>query len=143
MNKGNKYLILLLISSMIAINGCGGGKYSDAAKATNEYADIMEDFSTSIEKSKNAGDAAKAINNFTDRMVKLAPKMEKLQEKYPELQTMDKLPDELVKAQNRLEEVSKKFSNSMMKMMPYMNDPEVQKAQERMNQLMQNLQVDM
>ena len=140
MNKRNKLLSLCLISSLIVINGCGG-KYSDAEKATNEYADIMEDFSTAINKSNSASDAAKAINNFADRMVKLAPKMEKLQKKYPELQTMDKLPKELEDAQKRLNEVSQKFTASMIKMMPYMNDPEVQKAQERMDMLMQNMKM--
>ena len=140
MNKRNILLIMYLTVSLNFISGCGGGKYSDAKKATNEYADIMEEFAAAIDKSNNASDAAKAMNNFTDRMVKLAPKMEKLQEKYPELQTTDP-PEELAESQKRLEEVSEKFGNSMMKMMSYMNDPEVLKAQERMSQLMQNLQM--
>ena len=140
MKKVNIFLILCLISTITVINGCGG-KYSDAKKATEEYADIMEEYINAIDKSNNASDVAKAINNFTDKIAKLAPKMAKLQEKYPELQTSNTPPKELAESQKRIEALSQKFSNSMMKMIGYMNDPEVKKAQERMNEIMQKMKI--
>ncbi len=140
MKKGNAFLILCLISSMIIINGCGGGKYSDAKKVTNEYADAMDDFVTAINKSNNASEVAKAMDSFTDKMAKIAPKLKEIEKKYPELQNMSTPPKELEESKKRMEEVSQKYTSSMMKLVQYVNDPQVQKAQERMSQVMQKLQ---
>ena len=140
MKSHNIYILVSLIAPLILLNGCGGGKYSDAKKVTNEYADAMDDFSTAINKSNSAGDVAKAMDSFTDKMAKIAPELKKIQEKYPELQGMTTPPKELEESKKRIEEVTQKYTSSMMKLAQYVNDPQVQKAQERMSQVMQKLQ---
>jgi len=69
-------------------------------------------------------------------MENLWPKMQKLSEKYPELKDRNNQPEELKESQKKAEEVSKKMVASMMKIMPYMMDPEVQKAQQRLHAVM-------
>ena len=46
------------------------------------------------------------------------------------------IPEELKESQKKAEALGQKMAGSMMKIMPYMNDPEVQKAQERMGAAM-------
>ncbi|MBN2591699.1 MAG: hypothetical protein JXA96_17670 [Sedimentisphaerales bacterium] len=128
----------LILVSMALINGCGSKKYADVEKATNDYTKAMENMAASIEKATNASDVAKAINNYNDKMEILTPKMKKISEKYPELKDKNNIPEELKECQKRAEEAAQKFTSSMMKAMPYMNDPEVQKAQQRMGEVMMN-----
>ena len=92
-----------------------------------------------LDKSGNAKDVAKAINHFADKMEAIMPRMKKLAEKYPELKDTSNVPEELRDSQKKAEAAGRKIAGSMMKIMPYMADPEVQKAQERMNAaMMQN-----
>lgn len=51
-------------------------------------------------------------------------------------QNGEDLPEELKESQDRAEEVSAKMANSFMKLMKYMDDPEVMAAQERMGKIM-------
>ena len=126
----------LILVSMVVINGCGGKKYGDVEKTTNDYSKAMEDMAASIEKATSASDVAKAINNFSDQMEKLAPAMKKINEKYPELKDTNNTPEELKECQKRAMEATQKYTAAMMKAMPYMADPEVLKAQERMGEVM-------
>ena len=134
------YPMLLLLSISLLFTGCGGGKYADAKKVSEEYIDITDDYITSLDKANSAEDVVKAINTFSDKMEKLIPKMKKIQEKYPDLNNTDTLPKELVETQKKAEELSQKVAGSMMKMMNYMSDPKVQEAQQHMTNTMMNLQ---
>jgi len=98
-------------------------------------ASLIEEYAAALDKAGSAPDVAKATNQFVDKMEKLAPAMQKLTEKYPELKSGQNLPEPLKKVQTRMEEASKKMMGSMMKAAPYMNDPEVQKAQQRLESL--------
>ena len=96
----------------------------------------MQGYVDDLDKTESAKDAAKAINRFADGMEDLWPKMKALSEKYPELKDRNNVPEELKEMQAEAAEVGKKMGSSMMKLMPYMNDPDVQKAQKRLQELM-------
>jgi len=114
------FLSLLTISFLII--GCGG-KYSDAKKMNEEFIALVEDYIADLDKADNAKGAAKAINRFADGMEDLWPRMQKLSEKYPELKDKSNPPEE-------------KMAGAMIKLMAYIKDPEVQKAQKRLGAVM-------
>ena len=131
-------VVISLACVLIAIPflpGCGGEKYADVEQASNQWVSAMEGYTTALDKAANAQDVAKATNQFADKMEKLTPTMQKLSDKYPELKNNQNPPEPLKKVQSRMEEAGKKMMASMMKAAPYMNDPEVQKAQQRLDSL--------
>lgn len=116
-------------------NGCAG-KYADVKKANADFVKITESYVADLEKAGDAKAVAKAMNKFADEMGKMWPKMQKLSEKYPELKDRDNPPEELKESQKAAEEVGKKMGATFMKIMPYMKDPEVVKAQKRLSEAM-------
>ena len=128
-------LVLLVLAVALLISGCGG-KYADAKKVNKEYMEVVQRYIDDLGKAEEAKDAAKAINRFADGMEELWPKMKALSEKYPELKDRNNPPEELKEMQAQAQEMGKKMGNSMMKVMPYMTDPEVQKAQKRLQEVM-------
>ena len=126
---------LCVLSLLFLLAGCGG-KYSDVKKINEQYIDLVEAHIADLDKADNAADVATALNRFADGMEDLWPEMQKLSEKYPELKDKSNPPEELKETQKRSEELGKKMAGSMMKMMQYMMDPEVQKAQQRLGAVM-------
>ena len=135
MKRGLFLSLLCALAVSFLIAGCGG-KYADAKKVNQEYMDLVQGYVDDLDKTESAKDAAKAINRFADDMEDLWPKMKALSEKYPELKDRNNVPEELKEMQAEAAEVGKKMGSSMMKLMPYMNDPDVQKAQKRLQELM-------
>jgi hypothetical protein len=76
------------------------------------------------------------MNRYSDELEELWPRMKKLSEKYPELKDESNPPEELKASQAQAKEVGMKMGQTFMKAMPYMSDPEVRKAQERMARIM-------
>lgn len=130
--------LVCVLTTIPFLPGCGGGKYADVEQASNQWVSAMEGFTAALDKAAGAPDVAKAINQFADKMEKLAPTMQKLSDKYPELKNNQNPPEPLKKVQTRMEEAGKKMMGAMMKAAPYMNDPEVQKAQQRLEALDMN-----
>jgi uncharacterized protein YukE len=122
-----------VLTAIPFLSGCGGGKYADVEQASNQWVSAMEGYAAALDKAGSAQDVAKATNQFADKMEKLAPTMQKLQDKYPELKNEQNMPEPLKKLESRMEEAGKKMMGAMMKIAPYMNDPEVQKAQQRLD----------
>jgi uncharacterized protein YjgD (DUF1641 family) len=135
MKKGLFLPLLCTLAILLLISGCAG-KYADAKKVNKEYMELVKGYLDDLDKTESAQDAAKAINRFADGMQDLWPKMKALTEKYPELKDRDNIPEELKEMQAEAAEVGKKMGGSMMKLMPYMQDPEVQKAQKRLQETM-------
>ena len=135
MKKGLFLPLLCALAVLLLIAGCAG-KYADAKKVNKEYMALIRGYIDDLDKTENAQDAAKAINRFADGMQDLWPKMKALSEKYPELRDRDNVPEELRELQAEAEEVAKKMGSAMRKLMPYMQDPEVQKAQKRLQETM-------
>jgi len=115
-----------------------GGKYGDAKSLLAKMLDGMDNFAASMEKVTDAKSAAGAINKFKDLMADLKPKMQALDKKYPELKDQANPPEELKAEMKRMEEISGKMMNAMMKAAQFATDPEVQKAQEALNKVMQD-----
>ena len=128
-------MILIFLTILCLAPGCGN-KYSDVNKMNEKFVDLMESYVEDLNKSDNAKEVAKAINRYADSLEDLWPKMQQLSEKYPELKDNNSLPEELKASQKSAEEVGKKMAGAMMKIMPYMRDPEVQKAQQRLGAVM-------
>jgi len=135
MKKGLLLPVLCALAVLLLIAGCAG-KYDDAKKVNKEYVALVQGYVDDLDKTENAQDAAKAINRFADGMEGLWPKMKALSEKYPELKDRNNIPEELKELQAEAAEVGKKMGSSMMKLMPYMQDPEVQKAQKHLQEVM-------
>jgi predicted nuclease with TOPRIM domain len=135
-----KKTTMVLCAGIMAVSllsvGCGG-KYSDVKKVNGEFSTVVKSFSADIEKVENAGDAAKALNKFADNLEELMPKMQALSDKYPELEDETNLPEELQELQAETEEAAQKMVGNMMKLMNYLQDPEVMKAQQRLSTIMQ------
>jgi len=115
--------------------GCGG-KYSDVKQVNEEYVEMVETYVADLEKADDKDDVVKAMNNFTDDLEEIWPRMRELAEKYPELENSDEPPEELKESMENAEKVGAKIASSFMKIMQYMDDPEVQAAQERMGRVM-------
>jgi hypothetical protein len=130
-----KVWIVLLGVSMFVVFACGG-KYDEAKTVLNDYADATEAYVTQIDKSGDADTVAAAIKAYTAKLAELTPKLQKIHETYPELRTGKDLPQELEKIGTRMEAMGEKMQASMMKIMPYMMDPAVQKAMTEQAQAM-------
>ena len=135
MKKSIQILFLCLLAMSLMMIGCGG-KYSDVKKVTEKYIDLSEDYVADIDKADDAKAIAKAMNRFADGMEELWPEMKKISEKYPELKDKNNQPEELKEVRKRAEEVSQRMAKGMMKVFPYIKDPEVQKAQQRLGAIM-------
>jgi len=142
MRKGGRLVkktVLGLVSLlMIVFIGCGG-KYSDAVEVNEAFLDVMLEYTDRVAKADNAGKVAEAMNAFADRMAVLGPKMKKISEKYPELKDEKNQPEAFKKLREKGDELEKRVSGSFMKTMQYMQDPEVQKAQQHISVAMQIL----
>ncbi len=135
MKKGLVFLLMCILPAALLFAGCGG-KYSDVKKVNAEYVALVQRYVDDLEKVTNAKDAAKAIDRFVDGMQDLWPKMKALAKKYPELKDRNKAPEELKELQAKAQEMGRKMGAAMRKLMPYMQDPEVQKAQKRLQAVM-------
>ncbi|MDP6526728.1 MAG: hypothetical protein QGH15_21205 [Kiritimatiellia bacterium] len=129
--------LLCVVVLASTLSSCAA-KYADAKKLNADYISLMEAFLADLEKATDAKGVAKALNGFSDGMEKLMPRMKKLSEKYPELKDKNNLPTEMAESQKKAEEIGKKMAGAFMKAMPYMTDPEVQKAQQRMMEVMKD-----
>jgi len=131
------FSFFLIVSFVFFIISCGGGKYADLNDAMDSYIAATSGLVSDAEKVTNAKEAADALNNYADRLEEVAPKIKAMLDKYPELKTMKKedLDPELVKINQKMADYMKKMTPAMMKLMKYMNDPEVQKAQKRIGEI--------
>jgi len=126
---------LCLLGAAVLLNGCAG-KYDDAQKLNVKFVDSMEEYIAELEQADSAREVAGAMNRYADRMEKLWPKMRAQSEKYPELQKPGTIPEELKRDEARATEVGIKMANSFQKILPFMGEPEVVKAQERIGMAM-------
>ena len=136
MKKNVLVPFVCLIVLFALMNACGGGKYSDVLKLNQEFVGIIKTYVDDLDKAGNANDVAKAMNLYADGLEKIWPQMKKVSEKYPELKDKNNPPEEIRASQKEAEEWGKKMVGTFMKIMPYMEDPEVKKAQARLSAAM-------
>jgi hypothetical protein len=123
-----------LLAVTFTLTGCAD-KYADVKKSQSEFVKITNAYVADLDKVSSAKGAAKAMNNYADQLEKLMPKMKQLSEKYPEIKD-SKVPSELMEMEKETEAAAFKMAGSFMKLMPYMNDPKVMEAQQRMASVM-------
>lgn len=128
-------LTAVCLLALVLAAGCGG-QYSDVKKVNEEYIGMVETYIAALDKADDKDDVVKAMNNFTDDLEDIWPRMQALREKYPELDSSEPPPEELKASMEQAEKVGAKIGTSFMKIMQYMDDPEVQAAQQRMGQVM-------
>jgi hypothetical protein len=135
--KKNLWISVLCVTALlVAMNGCGGGKYSDVIKVNTKYVALMERYADDIDKAADAGDVIEAMNRFADGIEPLMPQMDELLVKYPELNDRDKSPKELETSLKKTVAAGEKMIITFQKVTPYLEDPEVKKAFERISSVM-------
>jgi hypothetical protein len=130
------FCVVVFIFGTIA---CGGGKYADAKKVVAKSNKTLEGFLGKMDKADDAKAVAAALNGFTSEMEKIVPEMKKLEEKYPEFKGGQGPPAELGEEGKKMMELWGKFASVMMKIQQYADDPEVQKAQQKLETIMKGL----
>lgn len=127
---------ILLLSIIVVLSACGGGKYSDAIEVNDKFADATEEYINNMEKANDAASIANAVDDFAAAIEKIAPEMKKIAEKYPELKDRTNIPPELKESRERMDSMENKMAGLMMKSMTYMKNPEVREAQKRLQNAM-------
>lgn len=135
---GKRLVLSVLCAVFVLTVGCGE-KYGDAIDVREDFINLMSRYIDDIDKADNAKAVASAMNNYADGVAKLAPRIREINKKYPELKDPDNQPEEFQKATKAQEEVMARFGSTFMKTMPYMNDPEVRQAQQRITLAMQSM----
>jgi len=137
MKKLTVISILFLLFALYLFNGCGGDAYSEMIKLNTQFTKLMETYLGEIEKADNANAVAKAMNKCADGMEKVWPKMKAFSEAHPELKDSKNQPDSLKKSNKEAEVLGRRMGSVYGKIMPYMQDENVRKAQERLMNIMQ------
>ena len=133
MQRRSLWRIIVLLAVTGALMSCGGRQYSDAIEVNNQFADACEEYINTMGKANNASSAAAATNKFAAKVEKITPQMRRITKKYPELRNRNNIPDELRKVRERSDNLGGKMAEVMMKTsLTYRDDPEVIKAQQRL-----------
>jgi hypothetical protein len=124
-------LLLILISF-----GCfAQTKYEDLKELFIWYMEVTMDTVNVLEKSQDTKQIAQALNDYVDATLEFIPQMEQFEEKYPELKEMSDPPKELEETMDRFEEAMGRAAESFAGVMMYADDPDVQKAMARFEEL--------
>jgi hypothetical protein len=138
--KTTKWMcVLCAVVFIFGTIACGGGKYADAKKVVAKSNKVLEGFLGKMDTADNAKDVATALTGFTSEMEKIVPELKKLEEKYPELKGSQSVPEELGEEGKKMMELWGKFASVMMKIEQYADDSEVQKAKEKLENIMSGL----
>ena len=134
MQKQMKKFVLVAVLMLFAFSGAAQeGDYGEVKEILDEYIAVVEGLLSSIDKASNAREVAAMFNDFVDVVAKLSPRLETLGEKYPDLD--DNTPEELEETMEKFEKSMESFTGVFEKLMPYMEDEEVQKAIKRLEEL--------
>ena len=134
-----KNLMYLLCCGLLVFTfGCGG-KYDDAVDLQEDFISLAGDYVAAMDSADSADEIAAAMNDYADGLAEMAPRVREINEKYPELKNPDQQPEQFRQTAKEHEAVMQKVGSSFMKAMPYMGDPDVQQAQQRITLAMQNM----
>lgn len=133
-------VIVVLVVAMVFFWSCGQDKYGDVVELNDKFISITQEYIDGLNKAQSAKDVASAINKYTDGFQKIGPMMKEINKKYPDLTTVKDLPEKVKESQVKSEKIGMEFASSFMKIIQYMGDPQVIKAQERMTEVMQSFQ---
>ncbi len=92
----------------------------------------MKRYLNVAENTQNSLELVMAMNQLCDKMEELAPKVRRLSKKYPGLENEQRIPARHMQFRNELELLMQRFTQSYVRIIPHMGDPQVQKANARM-----------
>ena len=128
---------MIILITLFFLTSCGGGgKYADAMELNKEYIELTKTYIADINNAGSAAEVADAMNKYADGMEEVWPKITEMEEKYPELQDEANQPEELQASIAEARSVSEEMWSTFEKTLPYIEDPEVVKAQERLEAVM-------
>jgi hypothetical protein len=130
------FCAVIFIIGMTACGG-GGGKYADLKPVVQKFNANTEKFIATMEKADSAEKVAAAMNDFAKIMGDLKTQMEKMEEKYPELKDMSDPPEELAEDGKKMSDLMMQLGSVMMKAMQYQDDEAVKDAMEKFQKIMQ------
>lgn len=134
--KTNASIILtFFFTALFPLSGAFAADYSDAVKVNEQFVAAMEQYVEALSTADSSSSVAAAFNGYSDTMEKLVPQLKAMKEKYPELSNGE-IPVEMQQLSDRAEELAGKMAGAMMKIIPFLGDPSVQAAQQRMAQVM-------
>ena len=137
-----KISIFIVLSFAVVACGGGGGKYAKVKKVFNEQIQIMDEFVTGLEKADDAKAVAKVLNKYADGLEKLVPAQNELFKDFPELKDQKEPPAELKEEGEKMQKITERMSSAFMKLFQYSDDPDVKKAQERLEKIESKLSID-
>ncbi len=132
--------ILLFCVVMVCsiLTACGGkADYAEVIEVNEQYILLLESYVSQLDQAGDATAVADAMHELADGLEEIMPKMKELMGKYPELKNADQQPERVREMTEKAAEVAQQFLGSMSKVMPYMQDPEVQEAQARIGAVWQ------
>ena len=127
---------LCITIALFTLHYCGGNVYSEAIKLNTQYVKLMETYLDNLNAADNAKEVANAMNTYADGLEKIWPRMKAFSDAHPELKNKDNQPDDLKASNKKAEELGRKMGSAFSKVIPYMEDANVQKAQERIAEIM-------
>ncbi len=133
-------LFCCIVLAGAMFTACGSKvDYSEVIEVNEKYIELLETYTSNLDSAGGASDVADAMHELADGLEVVLPEMKKLMGKYPELKNEAKQPERIKALTQKATEVAQQFIGSMAKVMPYMNDPEVRQAQERIGSVWKNM----
>jgi hypothetical protein len=129
-----KYIALFVLSILWFLPGHGfsADKYDEVAGVLKPYLPAMKRYLNVAENTQNSLELAMAMNQLSDKMEELAPKVRRLSKKYPGLENEQRIPARHMQFRNELELLMQRFTQSYVRIIPHIGDPQVRKANARM-----------
>jgi len=124
-------LAVALFLILLSLGSFAQTKYEDVKELFNWYLDATSKVANILEDSQNTKEIAQALEDYVDATLEFVQQMEQFEEKYPELSEMSDPPQELGEIMDRFEEVMGRAANSFGGLAKYAEDPDVQKAKKR------------
>ena len=137
--KSAGMMLFCVVMVCSILTACGGkADYSEVIEVNEQYIMLLESYVGQLDEAGDATTVADAMHELADGLEEIMPRMKELMGKYPELKNADQQPEKVRELTEKAAEVAKQFLGSMSKVMPYMQDPEVQEAQKRIGEVWQN-----
>lgn len=118
--------------------GCRGG-VAEARRLQQQQGQAVERYMAALDKADNAREVAAAINSFAADMERITPRLKRLMDKHPEWKDPARRPAKLKLEDERARDAAAKMAGTLFRIMPYMGDPEVRKAQERLMRVLKQM----
>lgn len=130
--------VLTILSFVLILVYCGGAK-NDPQAVMIDFFDLYGKYADDLSKAGSADDVVTVCEKYTPKFKKFGEKIKAMQEKFPDLKSLDlkggNLPKEYKKLAEKMQEVMPKLAGLGAVMMKYMNDPKVQEAMKKINEV--------